>query len=764
MLLLLLRCGDIEENPGPGPTVTEGNTEPYSTPSKPRGNLSDLQILTLNVRGLNDTKKVRHLVNYCNKKAKDSTDSIFMFQESYVERLDLLKYVWRGDYCVTPGLGSSKGCITLISPMLKNLRVIHYDQRAHLIVIGKNNERKAEYIAVNMYAPNGNDEAKTQLFTSILDDLAEMKDVYDCNKVLFAGDLNVVFCADEVKNRIFSPAEQRYAAILGSLFVDAGLTDGWTEKGVSSFTWMTNRAGKVLHSTLDRILYAKTSLDLQTKVTDWSVSVSDHAAVIAHFKTKSDGNRPFVHVSRLNSDLLKDKNWTEILDEQVQELYRQRNPEWDPHQDLEYLKMCIRTAASTATGMLRAAMRDDEKLVNENINRLVEMIETNQPPDNLDRDLLLAQLNDQRILKRELVQRLGSKIEQCTAKKWYNEGELSNKYFFGLLNRRVCDKIQVLEHGGNVLNNEDEINDTVVQFYKDLYERVTDYDASNEDAFFRHIDRVTGEAETETSKEITVEELHGILVECEDSAPGPDGITYSFLKHFWPLFGPVLAKAWRHSLAINKLAPSHQASYLKLIPKIGKDLKNLSNWRPITLSNTDHKLITKVYSQRLTRAVKGVIGPEQTAYIPGRLINENIRSMISTVDLANSEENIDGLLVSLDAKKAFDSVGHDYIRACLKKFGLDRFIKIFDILYNDLRSDIIINGTVKLGYRILRGVKQGDALSCVLFIMCMEPLIRNIKHNENITNITSVKLNFVLPKIYSYADDINVLTKRSANF
>ena len=108
--------------------------------------------------------------------------------------------------------------------------------------------------------------------------------------------------------------------------------------------------------------------------------------------------------------------------------------------------------------------------------------------------------------------------------------------------------------------------------------------------------------------------------------------------------------------------------------------------------------------------------------------------MISTVDLANSEENIDGLLVSLDAKKAFDSVGHDYIRACLKKFGLDRFIKIFDILYNDLRSDIIINGTVKLGYRILRGVKQGDALSCVLFIMCMEPLIRNIKHNENITN------------------------------
>ena len=135
--------------------------------------------------------------------------------------------------------------------------------------------------------------------------------------------------------------------------------------------------------------------------------------------------------------------------------------------------------------------------------------------------------------------------------------------------------------------------------------------------------------------------------------------------------------------------------------------------------------------------------------------------MISTVDLANSETMIDGLLVSLDAKKVFDSVNHDYIRACLRKFGLERFVKIFDTLYSDLKSDIIVNGTVKLGYKILRGVKQGDGLSCVLFIMCMEPLIRNIKQNPEIAEITSLQLDFPVPKIYSYADDINVLTKNS---
>ena len=784
MFELLLRCGDVEAHPGPHPEArplsptasgceTSNSQVPTSSldgqffnelnsnPQSPNSIITDLQIMTLNVRGLNDTKKVRHLVNYCNKKCRDSTDSVFMFQESFVERLDLLKYIWRGDHCVTAGLGSSRGCVTLISPMLKNLRIIQYDQRAHLIVLGKNSERKAEYIVVNMYAPNGTDAAKIELFQKILNDLMEMKDVYECDKIIFAGDLNVVFRATEAKNRLFSSAEERHASILEGLFAEAGLTDGWMEKGESCFTWMTNRNGKALHSTLDRVFYGKASLSLHSKVADWSVSVSDHAAVIAHFRNKASINRPFVHVSRLNIDLLLDKKWTELLDEHVQEMFQQRNPLWDPHQDLEYLKLCIRTAAAAATGILRASFRDEEKLVNENINRLVDMIEAETGQGGLNYELLIAQLNDQRIVKRELVQKLGTKIEQRTARKWYNEGELSNKYFFGLLNRRVCDKIRILEHDGIVLQNEDEINNTVVQFYKDLYEKTAAYNPSNEDAFFRHLDQVAVEAETEVVKDITIEELRETLADCKDSAPGPDGISYSYLKHFWPIFGPVLVKAWQHSLATKKLAPSHQASYLKLIPKVGKDLKNLSNWRPITLSNTDHKLITKVYSRRLTAAVKENIGPEQTAYINGRLINENIRSMISTVDLANSESLIDGLLVSLDAKKAFDSVNHDYIRACLRKFGLNQFVKIFDTLYSELKSDIIVNGTVKLGYKILRGVKQGDALSCVLFIMCMEPLIRNIKFNPEITEIESSKLDFRVPKIYSYADDINVLTKNS---
>ena len=202
------------------------------------------------------------------------------------------------------------------------------------------------------------------------------------------------------------------------------------------------------------------------------------------------------------------------------------------------------------------------------------------------------------------------------------------------------------------------------------------------------------------------------------------------------------------------MPPSHKKSFLKLIPKAGKDLTKLTNWRPITLSNCDHKLITKTYARKLCETIAPKICGSQTAYLKNRLINDNIRAILSTISIANLEE-INGLIVSLDAKKAFDSVNHTYIEECLRKFGCHRFVPIFRTLYRDLKTDIIINGKITEGYMIKRGVKQGDALSCILFIVCMEPLLRNINENPEIEAIKSDNLNCDLPKVYAYADDVN---------
>ena len=149
------------------------------------------------------------------------------------------------------------------------------------------------------------------------------------------------------------------------------------------------------------------------------------------------------------------------------------------------------------------------------------------------------------------------------------------------------------------------------------------------------------------------------------------------------------------------------------------------------------------------------IGGNQTAYLRTRLINDNIRAIHGTINITNLEERAKGLLVALDAKKAFDSVDHKYIEKCFISFGCERFIPIFRTLYAELQTDIIINGQVTKGFCIKRGVKQGDALSCIIFIMCMEPLLRNIEANPRIEPIHSETLNESLPKVYAYADDVN---------
>ena len=786
MFLLLKRCGDVELNPGPfnpqwenppsaslssvssSSSTTPSSTSTSATLSTSRSTRQEsekskkaaLQVTTLNVRGLGDPKKVRHLVNSCYKKCATAIENIFMFQETYVSSLKLLDYIWRGDYHLTPGSGSSLGCITLLSPSFKVIQAINIGDRGHILAISRENVNKVDYIIANIYAPNGLDRNKTNYIDEAIEKIGETQTLYNCPTVILAGDLNIVFDDNEVKNRAFTASEKRVARCVKESLDSLNLIDGW-DLVDKCFTWSANRNGKHIFSILDRILFTNGRLTLLGKTADWSLSISDHAAVTARFdKPNNSSNQPSF-IPRIDPCILEDPECVQVMNETYEAMMNDLINSWDPHMKLEYCKLCIRTAANTATGKMKAKYRDEEAVLNNDINNVVNLLsDTNESA--LDYPVLVNKLEDLRTLKRQLVQKIGTKLERRTANKWYNEGELSNKYFFNLLNRRSNDEISSLFIDNKVCNDRKKINETVSSFYKSLYENIPTDLSDNED-FFRHIDSVDPQCAAALVSDITLEELAVTLKTCTDSAPGPDGIPYSLIRHYWSTFGPLLLSAWQYSLATESLPPSHKVSYLRLIPKAGKDSRHIGNLRPITLSNTDHKLITKTYSRKLTSMVANCIGHEQTAYIPGRLINDNIRAMLTTMDLADVDPTVEGCIVSLDARKAFDSVDHRYIIRCLNAFGLNSFVPIFKILYKDLTSDIILNGNVITGYRILRGVKQGDALSCILFIMCMEPLIRNIKNNNQIEPITSEKLNINIPNVYGFADDINAVTKATDN-
>ena len=90
------------------------------------------------------------------------------------------------------------------------------------------------------------------------------------------------------------------------------------------------------------------------------------------------------------------------------------------------------------------------------------------------------------------------------------------------------------------------------------------------------------------------------------------------------------------------------------------------------------------------------------------------------------DQNVDSVLVSLDAKKAFDSVDHEYVRKTMRRYGFGpNYVNYFNVLYNDVSAKIMINGHLSESVDIKRGFKQGDA-SSKFFILVIDPLIRNI--------------------------------------
>ena len=735
----LRQSNDVAENPGPGPTAR-----------------APILAVTYNVRGLGDERKLRHLLHHMQlKKAGKNLDFVACLQETYLETPGKIPYIWRGNYALTPGNGHSCGCLTLLSSHLNVLSSKDIGSRAHILAVQKSGDPGVTYIIANLYAPNPNSNQKLNFFVEVFEAVAEFQERYNCQTVLMLGDFNLTFKATEMRNRNYTTQEQRVAKAVREEMDGLDIGDIWdTHEG---FTW--RRPNTDTFSTIDRILFSSLTLRPGEVKENWSLSYSDHAAVEVNFYLINSLPTMRSKITRLDPSLAKTEWTRNKIETDFNEMFSTVPGNWDPHAKLEFAKVCIRTVVEQTQAERKRTEASEEDSINEELELAIAKLSIGELTGN--RMLSLIDYVEQLRTKKEvLINVKGERLAERLGTKWYNEGEKSTRYFLRLLNRATPDDFKSVAGPNGDVTDPTLIENEIVNFYKTLYEN---YDKSElgdipNDDFFSELERVHPDGARELTEPLTISDLEKTLHSCRDSAPGPDGIPYSIIGLLWSTYGKLLCDAWNYSLRTGKLPPSHKVSYLKLIPKAEKDLKYLTNWRPITLSNCDHKLITKTYATKMSEIVSPLIKERQTAYLKGRLINDNIRAMLATVNLANLEDRCSGVLVSLDARKAFDSVEHSYIERCLKELGLESFNRIFRLLYSELATDILINGKVVKGFNILRGVKQGDSLSCILFIICMEPLLRNLEKNNSIHPIESEVLG-TLPKSYAYADDVNCTIK-----
>jgi hypothetical protein len=308
-----------------------------------------------------------------------------------------------------------------------------------------------------------------------------------------------------------------------------------------------------------------------------------------------------------------------------------------------------------------------------------------------------------------------------------------------------------------------EVINGVRGFYQQLYKKNDDQCTiaiSEDPTFYDKCPKLSNDNRLKLEQDLTLDEMYKAVLTCKDSAPGPDGIPYSVYKTFWKQLGPIIKESWDYSIKIGRTPICHRESVITILPKEGKDLTDIKNWRPITLTNCDAKIITKSLAMRINPMLESIIDPSQTAYVPGRSVMDNLRSNKFLKEYCG-KNNIKAALTSLDARKAFDSVNHEYIDVTLDKYGFgNKFRMYFRTIYKDISAKIMVNGYLSESIGIERGVKQGDALSCAIFIICIDPLLRNINANNKIKAVTvktrgSKKV--INHKACGFADDVSVI-------
>lgn len=92
-----------------------------------------------------------------------------------------------------------------------------------------------------------------------------------------------------------------------------------------------------------------------------------------------------------------------------------------------------------------------------------------------------------------------------------------------------------------------------------------------------------------------------------------------------------------------------------------------------------------------------------------------------------------GILVSLDQEKAFDRVNCDFLMALLRHFGFGPdFCKWITTFYFRANMQIILNGWLTNSISLDCGVRPGDSLSPLLYILCVEVLACSIRNCKTI--------------------------------
>ena len=122
-----------------------------------------------------------------------------------------------------------------------------------------------------------------------------------------------------------------------------------------------------------------------------------------------------------------------------------------------------------------------------------------------------------------------------------------------------------------------------------------------------------------------------------EKTPGTNGLPAEFYKVFWNDISAILIRALNYAYETGQLSVTQRIGIFKLIPNKDAEPYFIKNWRPLTLLNCDYKIAAKSIANRLKPYPPDLINYDQTGFIKGRFIGENIRLIDSVICYAKEK-------------------------------------------------------------------------------------------------------------------------------